>query len=43
MPPQFTQDYNLSTIAKNGKVLTDIRKGMHGFKQEGKIACDGLK
>ena len=30
-------------VIKNGKVLTEIRKGMYGLQQAGKIANDDLK
>ena len=33
IPPQFTQDCNLSSITKNGKVLVEIRKGMNGLNK----------
>lgn len=43
IPPDFINSYNLKSIAKNGKILFKITKGMHGLKQEGKLACDDLK
>ena len=36
-------NHNLTPIFKNGKVLAEIRKGMHGLKQSGKIANEDLK
>ena len=30
IPELFSEEYNLNNIAKNGKVLTKITKGMHG-------------
>ena len=43
IPDSFASEYNMNHIAKNGKVLTKIIKGMHGLKQAGKIACEDLK
>ena len=42
--PQDTIDqYGLTDKAVNGKVLVEIRKGMYGLKQSGRIANDRLK
>ena len=43
MPTKCTQDYDLNSISKNGKVLTEIRKGTCGLHQVGKIAYEDLK
>ena len=43
MPSDFSQDYDLSYISNNGKVLAEIRKGIHALQQVGKIANDNLK
>ena len=37
MPSEFSQDYDLSSIKKNWKVLKDVRKGTHGLKHLGRI------
>ena len=42
MPSEFAHDYDLSFIVKNGKVLEEIRKGMHRLHQTGKIAYEHL-
>ena len=42
--PQYIIDqYRLIEKAVNGKVLVEIRKGMYGMKQAGRIAKDRLK
>ena len=42
--PQYIIDqYGLTDKAVNGKVLVEIRKGMYGLKQAGRIANDRLK
>ena len=43
MTSEFAQDYDLSSIMKNRKVLAEIRKGTHGLEQAGKIAYEDLK
>ena len=41
--PQVIMDqYNLLSIAHNGHVLVEIRKGMHGLPQAGRITNDAL-
>ena len=35
-PTEFIKSYNFTNIAKNGKVLAEVRKGMCGLKQDGK-------
>lgn len=42
IPQDFINLYNLNSIAKNGKVLAKIVKGMHSLKQAGKLAYDDL-
>ena len=42
--PQYIIDqYGLTAKAVNVKVLVEIRKGMYGLKQSGRIANDRLK
>ena len=36
-------EYNFTNIAHNGKVCIDIRKGMYGLPQSGRIAHDRFK
>jgi hypothetical protein len=43
IPEDFVQQYNLDKIAVNGKILAEVRGGMYGLKQAGKIAHDDLK
>ena len=43
IPQDFIDKYNLEDIAKNGKVLTEVCKGMYGLKQAGKLAHEDLK
>jgi hypothetical protein len=43
VPLEIVDQYNLNTIAKNGWIYLEIRKGMPGLKQAGKIANDRLK
>lgn len=42
MLADFAHDYNLISISKNGKMLTEIRKGMHGLRQVRKKVNNGL-
>ena len=43
IPQEFINQYNLTAIAKDGKILAEVRKGMYGLKQAGKIAHNDLK
>ena len=38
IPQEITDQYNLTTIASNGWVYMEIRKGMPGLKQAGEVA-----
>jgi hypothetical protein len=42
IPQEIISQYRLNDIAHNGMVYTEIRKGMPGLKQSGKIANDRL-
>ena len=42
IPEEITAQYNLLQLASNGWVYLDIRKGMPGLKQDGRIANDRL-
>ena len=42
IPQDFVYLYNLTSIAKNGKVLVKIVKGIHGLKQAGKLTYNDL-
>ena len=43
IPKGIIDQYGLTSKAVNGKVLVEIRKGMYGLKQAGRIANDRLK
>ena len=43
IPKDIIDQYGLQEKAVNGKVLVEIRKGMYGLKQAGRIATDRLK
>ena len=43
IPQEIIEEYNLVDIAVNGIVYIEIRKGMSGLKQAGKIANDRLR
>ena len=43
IPQDIINQYKLNKKAVNGKVLVEIRKGMYGLKQAGRIANDRLK
>ena len=43
IPEEVQEQYKLKEKAVNGKVLVEIRKGMYGLKQAGRIASDRLK
>ena len=43
IPEEIITQYKLRKIAVNGWVYMEIRKGMPGLKQAGKIAHDRLK
>ena len=43
IPQDIIDQYRLTDKALNGKVLVEIRKGMYGLKQAGRIANDILK
>jgi hypothetical protein len=42
IPAEVVQHYNLDAIASNGYVYMEIRKGMPGLKQAGRLASDRL-
>ena len=42
-PQDIIDQYGLTDKAVNGKVLVEIRKGIYGLKQAGRIANDQLK
>ena len=43
LPEEIIAQYNLLQLAPNGWVYPEIRKGMPGLKQAGRIANDRLK
>ena len=43
LPEEIIAQYNLLQLASNGWVNLEIRKGMPGLKQAGRIANDRLK
>ena len=43
IPQDIIDQYGLTAKAVNGKLLVEIRKGMYGLKQAGRIANDQLK
>ena len=43
IPQDIIEKYGLKEKSVNGKVLVEIRKGMYGLKQAGRIANDRLK
>lgn len=43
IPDFIIKLYNLDDIAKNGFVYAEVRKGMYGFPQSGRIAHDRFK
>ena len=42
IPNEIVSQYNLRDLATNGWVYMEIRKGMPGLKQAGKVANDRL-
>ena len=42
IPKDIFQEYNLKDKVQNGKVLAEIRKGMYGLPQAGRLAYDKL-
>ncbi len=42
LPPEVMDAYKLHDLVHNGKVLVEIRKGMYGLSQAGRIAYDNL-
>ena len=42
IPQEVIDEYNLTSIAYNGYVYTEIRKGMYGLKEAGIIAYKNL-
>ena len=43
IPQNIIDQYGLKEKSVNGKVLVEIRKGMYGLKQAGRITNDRLK
>ena len=43
IPEEIIRQYNLLKIVHNGYVYLEVRKGMPGLKQAGKVANDRLK
>lgn len=43
LPPEIIQKYNLQSMAHNGKVYMEIRKGMYGLPQTGILAQQQLQ
>ena len=43
IPDEIKQQYNLQQISKNGFVYVEIRKGMYGLPQAGRLANQLLK
>ena len=43
IPDEIRRQYNLDSIAHDGWVYIEVRKGMPGLKQAGKVANDRLK
>ena len=43
IPQDIIDQHGLTEKEVNGKVLVEIRKGMYGLKQAGRIANDRLK
>ena len=43
IPQDIIDQYRLKAKAVNGKLLLEIRKGMYGLKQDGRIANDRIK
>ena len=43
IPQDFIDQYNLKAIAKDGKVLAEVRKVMYRLKQAGKLAHKDFK
>ena len=42
LPQEIIDQYNLLSIAHNGHILVEIRKGMYGLPQAGRIAIGAL-
>jgi Reverse transcriptase (RNA-dependent DNA polymerase) len=42
LPPKIVNEYKLEAMATNGYAYVEIRKGMYGLKQAGKLANDQL-
>ena len=43
IPDKIIDQYSLRTLSSDGWVYLEIRKGMPGFKQAGRIANDRIK
>ena len=43
IPPDIFEFYKLKDLVHNGSVLVEIRKGMYGLSNAGRLANDGLK
>ena len=43
IPKEIIEQYRLTEIARNGKVYLEIRKGMYGLPQSGKLANEQLQ
>ena len=43
IPDEIIEQYSLCTLSSDGWVYLEIRKGMPGLKQSGRIANDRLK
>lgn len=42
IPADIIEHYNLNKLVHNGNVLTEVRKGMYGLPQAGRLAYDKL-
>ena len=42
IPAEIIQEYNLQPLIHNGNIYVEIRKGMYGLPQAGRIASDLL-
>eukprot|EP00978_Attheya_sp_CCMP212_P009755 scaffold23212_cov22-Attheya_sp.AAC.1 len=42
IPEEFIRAYNLNPLIRNGFIYAEVRKGMYGLPQAGKIAQDRL-
>jgi hypothetical protein len=43
IPPDIMKRYNLDSLVHNGYIYVEIRKGMYGLPQAGRLANDKLK